>query len=417
MNSIPRTQQFQPINTGTKEENLTVGVVGLGYVGLSVAVAAGNAGHRVFGFDKKTSVISNLKSGNSHIEDISSAAISSYLASGSQFCDRIEELSDCDLIVIAVPTPLGADREPDLSLLRDASRAVASIAGPGTLIVNESTSYPGTLRNVIAPIVGAEKLYAAAPERIDPGNQNWLISNTPRLIGGMTPKATEKAVAFYNSFCGAVKVVSSPEVAEAAKLFENTFRQVNIALVNELAQICEGFSISTHEVLDAAATKPFGFMKFLPSLGVGGHCIPVDPSYLSFAARELGVAARFIELANEINLQMPEYVVTRIEKELGSLSGVRVEVAGISYKAGIADVRESPALELIALLRDKGAVVSWHDPLVKVWAGEESQPLSNPKVGVIVSPHAEIDFSPWRSNGVRVFDVSTTGGLEWQKLL
>ena len=396
---------------------MRVGVVGLGYVGLSVAVAAARSGHEVRGSDKKSSVIDSLKAGESHIEGISDEDIKGYLASGSEFSDHVDSLRDCQLIVIAVPTPLGHDRKPDLELLIKASKSVAAVAKPSTLIVNESTSFPGTLRNVIAPIIGPDKLFAAAPERIDPGNQSWRISNTPRLIGGLTPEASELASKFYLSFCDSIELVSSPEVAETAKLFENTFRQVNIALVNELAQICEVFAIPTYEVLKAAATKPFGFMKFLPSLGVGGHCIPVDPSYLSFAASELGVDARFIALANSINLGMPEYVVSRIEKIAGNLQNKKIEIAGISYKPEIADVRESPALELIKILRAKGAEVTWHDPVVSEWSGERSSPLTNPEIGIIVSPHKEIDFSPWRANDVRVQDVSIANDLGWPKLL
>lgn len=396
---------------------MKVGVVGLGYVGLSVAIAAARAGHKVVGFDTNANTVARLSAGSSHIEGISDSDLTKALSDGSCFEDSISSLGTAEIIVIAVPTPLDEDRNPDLKLLELAAKSIATIARPGVLIVNESTSYPGTLRNLIAPIIGPDKLYAAAPERIDPGNSKWQIGNTPRVIGGMDAAATKLAVEFYGSFCGPVHAVSAPEVAEMAKLFENTFRQVNIALVNELAQIAGAMKIPTHEVLSAADTKPFGFMKFLPSVGVGGHCIPVDPSYLSFAAKELGLETRFIDIANRVNLEMPSYVVQRISEDMGSLAGRSVEVAGISYKSDIADVRESPAIDLIAELRALGAKVTWHDPLVQSWNGESSSALSEVEIGIVVSPHKVIDFAPWRSGKTRVFDVSTSNGLGWPKFL
>jgi UDP-N-acetyl-D-glucosamine dehydrogenase len=394
-----------------------VGVVGLGYVGLSIAIAASKAGHAVVGFDTNQETLLGLSSSRSHIEGITDADIAESLRRGARFEGSIVSLADAEVIVIAVPTPLNEDRSPDLSMLTMAATSVASIARAGTLIVNESTSYPGTLRNLIAPIVGSDKLYAAAPERIDPGNETWRIDNTPRLIGGMTPEARELAAQFYGSFCGKVNIVSSPEVAETAKLFENTFRQVNIALVNELAQICAGLDIPTNEVLDAAATKPFGFMKFLPSLGVGGHCIPVDPSYLSFIAKQAGLSTRFIDIANTVNLQMPAYVVQRLTQEFGDLASKRIQIVGISYKPDVADTRESPSLDLLHLLRATGAEVTWHDPLVASWNGEASSPLAQVDIGIIAAPHQVIDFVPWRASDVSVVDVSTVKNLGWEKYL
>jgi UDP-N-acetyl-D-glucosamine dehydrogenase len=286
------------------------------------------------------------------------------------------------------------------------------------LVINESTSFPGTLRKVIAPILGNDSLYASAPERIDPANESWGISNTPRLVAGMNDLATKKALEFYRSFCNEVHEVSSPEVAEAAKLFENTFRQVNIALVNEFAQIANALGISTNETLAAAATKPYGFMPFTPGVGVGGHCIPVDPSYLSFAAEQAGVEAAFINLANKVNMRMPAYVASRIAELLGgSLIGKRIQVAGIAYKADVLDTRESPALALISALRRLGASVTWHDEVVGSFGGESSAALAAVDLGVISTAHTGVDYSLWKSAGVKVIDVSAASNTSWQKFL
>jgi UDP-N-acetyl-D-glucosamine dehydrogenase len=272
------------------------------------------------------------------------------------------------------------------------------------LIINESTSFPGTLRELIAESIekgsGLGHLYAASPERVDPGNPVWNQSNTPRLVSGLTEEANTKAAEFYSSFCANVVTVSSPEVAEAAKLFENTFRQVNIAMVNELAH---GLDIDVREVLDAAATKPFGFMKFNPSLGVGGHCIPVDPSYLSFAAENVGIEASFIDLANEINLEMPSYVANRIANEVGGLKGKKVLVAGLSYKANIADLREAPSLLLIDALEVLGAEVVKHDPLVAGTSG-----IVDCDVAILAVAHDAIDKDALRKSAPFVFDCTGT---------
>ena len=393
---------------------MRVGVIGLGYVGLNFAIAASRAGNEIIGVDRNSALVEALKAGRSHIEGILDSDVAK---SGVRFEVSPSSLSEIGAVVIAVPTPLDNNRVPDLSFVKDAAAVINAHVPKGALVINESTSYPGTLRQVIAPIVGSDYLFAAAPERIDPGNQSWGASNTPRLIAGLTAEATKRARELYESFCGSVIEVSSPEVAEAAKLFENTFRQVNIALVNEFAQVASALGIPTYEVLEAASTKPFGFMKFLPSLGVGGHCIPVDPSYLSFAAEEVGQEAKFIDLANQINLDMPAYVARRISNEIGGVAGKKIQVAGISYKADISDIRESPALALIAQLRTLGADVTWHDPLVKEWSGEASAPLGSCDAGIIAAAHGAIDFSPWRGSSQKVFDVSTSTHLEWPKFL
>jgi UDP-N-acetyl-D-glucosamine dehydrogenase len=300
-----------------------------------------------------------------------------------------------DVIVIAVPTPLDAQRNPDLSFVHAAAELIQKNVKSPALIVNESTSYPGTLRHEIsARITGIDHLYASSPERVDPGNTEWGTKNTPRLIGGLTPAAVAKAREFYGSFCDSIIEVSSPEVAEAAKIFENTFRQVNIALVNEFAQIADALGISGREVLEAAATKPYGFMPFNPGPGVGGHCIPVDPSYLAHVANQVGVPATFIKRANEVNLAMPAYVVKRVVSSTGgSIKGKKVVVVGVSYKSNVADTRETPAAAVIDLLREQGATVTWHDDVVGNWRGETSDQISGAEVAVVVTKHDGVDLA------------------------
>ena len=282
---------------------------------------------------------------------------------------------------------------------------------PRALIINESTSFPGTLRDEIAGrIAGKDFLYASSPERVDPGNDQWGVNNTPRLIGGLTEEATKKAKEFYASFCDSVIEVSSPEVAEAAKIFENTFRQVNIALVNEFSQIADALGISGREVLAAAATKPYGFMEFNPGPGVGGHCIPVDPTYLAYVANKVGVPATFIKRANEVNLAMPAYVVQRVIAGVGgSVQGKSVVVVGVSYKANVADTRETPAAGIIDLLRAQGANVVWHDPLVTAWRSENSSVLEEFDVAVVVTKHDVVAESDIKKSAY-VFDC--TGSID-----
>lgn len=380
---------------------MRVAIIGQGYVGTAVGIAAHGAGHEVVGIEidekKRASLKDSLKYAVTHDYGMAAGA---------------------EIVVIAVPTPLNDQKEPDLSFIKAACQSLKSKLSESVLIVNESTSFPGTLRNVIAPILGDGHLYASAPERVDPANEKWGITNTPRLVAGLSSEATAKAVEFYKSFCEQVVEVSSPEVAEAAKLFENTFRQVNIALVNEFAQIADALNISTFETLEAAATKPYGFMSFMPSVGVGGHCIPVDPSYLSFAAEKAGVEAVFINLANNVNAGMPKYVASRIAELLGgSVKGKKIQVAGISYKADVSDTRESPALALIEVLRKKGALVSWHDEVVREFAGEVSKPLAEVDLGVIATAHGGVDYGPWKNSGVMVIDVSTSANTGWPKFL
>jgi UDP-N-acetyl-D-glucosamine dehydrogenase len=389
---------------------MRVAIIGQGYVGLTIAVGAASAGHSVVGFDVNPVLVDQLNAGRSHIEGIPDLDLAGFIATGSYAASSDTSVLDgCDVIVIAVPTPLDEARNPDLSFVHAATELIATHAKSPALVINESTSYPGTLRNEIAArISGVDHLYASSPERVDPGNTEWGTKNTPRLIGGLTPAAVAKAGEFYGSFCDSIFEVSSPEVAEAAKIFENTFRQVNIALVNEFAQIADALGISGREVLEAAATKPYGFMAFNPGPGVGGHCIPVDPSYLAHVANQVGVPATFIKRANEVNLAMPAYVVKRvIAGNGGSIKGKKVVVVGVSYKSNVADIRETPAAAVIDLLREQGAKVTWHDDLVVSWRGETSSPIVGADIAVVVTKHDVVDVAVIKACGY-VFDCTGT---------
>jgi UDP-N-acetyl-D-glucosamine dehydrogenase len=323
-------------------------------------------------------------------------------------------IGDADVIVISVPTPLDSARKPDLSAVRAACKAIIENVKKPVLVINESTSYPGTLRNEIASVIekasGLAHLYASSPERVDPGNEKWTQKKTPRLLAGLTPEATALARTFYSSFCDEIIEVSTPEVAEAAKLFENTFRQVNIALVNEFAQISNALDIPTREVLDAAATKPFGFMSFQPGPGVGGHCIPVDPSYLASVAENVGVPAEFIKRANQVNLGMPAYVVSRVAKDVGSLKGKNVVVVGVSYKANVSDTRETPAALVIEELKKQGSEVSWHDSVVGTWNGQSSSELKGFDIAIVVTKHDAVSEAAIKASAPYIFDC--TGSIK-----
>jgi UDP-N-acetyl-D-glucosamine dehydrogenase len=310
-------------------------------------------------------------------------------------------------------------------MLKNACQIVAKVVKDDSLIINESTSYIGTLRDLIKPTIDTlsglrNLMYAVAPERIDPGNKAWDMGNTPRLISGLTNESTQKTIDFYQKFCKELKSVSKPEVAEAAKLFENTFRQVNIALVNEFSTIADKFEFSTHEAINAAGTKPYGFMPFFPSIGVGGHCIPVDPTYLSYSAEKVGLETNFIDLANKINISMAKSVAKRILVKIGGdLTGKRIQIAGIAYKAGVSDMRESPAVLLMEELKNLGARLTWCDPLVESFNDEISIPL-DPTIdlGLIVTPHKEIDFSVWLDAKTNVLDLSASPtNYGWDKFL
>lgn len=404
---------------------MNVSVIGQGYVGLNIAIAAANAGHTVIGLDIDADLIKNLNLGINHVPGISQEVLV-HLIRSKKYRPTTENnlISESDIFVIAVPTPLDSSRGPDLSYVEAASKVISEFSADNTLIVNESTSYPGTLRKFIKPLVeqnsGKNLFFASAPERVDPGNTDWNLENTPRVVAGIGEVATRKVQAFYSSFCKFIHVAPNVEVAEASKLFENTFRQVNIALVNEFSEIAHSLNFSTHDAIAAASTKPFGYMAFLPSIGVGGHCIPVDPSYLSYIARLSGVKTNFINLANETNLMVHKKIVTRINDYIGgTLEGKLIQVAGIAYKPNVSDLRESPSLLLIEELKKSGAEVSWCDPMVKELNGDISKSLSTDvDIGLIVTPHDQIDFSIWKNSNVMVLDISaSTKDFGWPKFL
>lgn len=399
---------------------MKVAIIGQGYVGLTISAFAAKY-HQVVGFDNNAENVERLNKGISHIEGVSSSEIAAAISAGNyRATTDSADISEAEIVVIAVPTPLTKHRKPDLSFIDSACKTIGSALTRATLIINESTSFPGTLRDYIKPLVEKysvnkiEHLYAISPERVDPGRTDWNQKNTPRLFSGLTKEAAGKTREFYSSFCDNLVEVSSPEVAEAAKLFENTFRQVNIALVNEFAEISHALGISVHETLEAANTKPYGFMKFNPSAGVGGHCIPVDPSYLAHVAAEKGVPATFIERANEVNLEMPKYIVERVKIDnQGTLKGKRVQVIGVAYKPDVADVRETPAEIVIQALEAEGALVSWNDPIVKSWNGKESTPLGGNEIAIVVTLHSVMDKKAILRSAPYVFD--TTGKVDGAK--
>jgi UDP-N-acetyl-D-glucosamine dehydrogenase len=386
---------------------MKIGIVGLGYVGLPLAVAFAEGGSEVVGLDADATRVASLSAGSSHVEGISDASLAA-LRERLQPTTEHADLEPCEAIVICVPTPLSRSREPDLSHLTDAATAISHVLRPNQLVVLESTTYPGTTRERLLPILEESGLLAGrdfplafSPERIDPGHSEHTIRDTPKLVGGLTAACAERARELYSLICSEVVLVSSPEAAELAKLLENIFRSVNIALVNELAQLCDRLGIDVWEVVDAASTKPFGFMRFEPGPGMGGHCLPIDPFYLAFKAREHDFYPEFIELAGKVNRAQPAYCVERIGRALNdvgkAVKGARVLLVGVSYKPGIGDVRESPALEILGLLRELGAEVSYHDPHVPALPelGLESVELAEARgadLTAIVTAHPGVDY-------------------------
>ncbi len=358
------------------DKSAKVGIIGLGYVGLPLALAFSEAGFRVLGFDVQERRVDSVNRGNSYIADVSNERLLTALANGVlEATTDQKRLGKVDVTCICVPTPLTKTKEPDLSHVIRESEEISKHLQPGQLVVLESTAYPGTTREVVLPILersglkaGLDFYLAYSPERVDPGNRKYNIKNTPKIVGGIDPESTKLAELLYRQVTEIVIPLSCPEVAEMTKVFENVFRSVNIALVNELAQLCERMGISVWEVIDAASTKPFGYMPFYPGPGLGGHCIPLDPYYLAHKARELDFHTRFIELAAEINERMPYFVVSRIMEVLNargkSLNGAKVLVLGVAYKKDVEDVRQSPSLTLIKLLQEKGAQVSYNDPYI-----------------------------------------------------
>jgi len=393
---------------------MKIAIIGQGYVGLTISAYAGEH-FEVVGFDNNSEIVDQLNMGASHIEGVEDSTLQKWIKAGRyQATSNGQDIADAELVVIAVPTPLTIDRKPDLRYIEAACKTIGENLTKRVLIINESTSFPGTLRHYIKPCIEkfskstVEHLYAISPERVDPGRRDFNQKNTPRLYAGLTREASIKTRDFYSRFCEKLVEVSSPEVAEAAKLFENTFRQVNIALVNEFAQIAHSLGVNVYETLDAANTKPYGFMKFTPSAGVGGHCIPVDPTYLAAVAEENGAPATFIRRANEVNREMSEYIVNRVQADNdGSLQGKNVLVVGVAYKPNVADVRETAAELVIKHLRDRGAVVSWHDEVVGFWHGESSAPLSGADIAVVITKHDVVNEINILASAPYVFD--TTG--------
>jgi UDP-N-acetyl-D-glucosamine dehydrogenase len=359
-----------------KDRSAVFGIVGLGYVGLPLAMELVRAGYRVLGFDISKRVVDGLNAGRSHIQDIPSDAVAKAVSAGKfAATNDLTRLSEPDAISIAVPTPLSKTKDPDVSYVLSATESIKKTLRRGQLVILESTTYPGTTRELMLPAlestglkVGEDFFLAFSPERVDPGNPKYNTRNTPKVVGGLTPNCLQVTVALYEPAIEHVVSVSSTEAAELVKILENTFRSVNIGLVNEMAIVCDKLGVDVWEVIDAAATKPFGFMKFTPGPGVGGHCIPLDPHYLAWKMRTLNYRTRFIELAGEINAEMPEYWVARAADKLNdqgkAVRGSTVLVLGVAYKKDIDDIRESPALDVIRLLEQRGAIVKYHDPHV-----------------------------------------------------
>ena len=398
-----------------EERSARIAVLGLGYVGLPLAVVFAETGFSVTGIDTAEDKVDSIMRGESHIQDVSSEQVARLVSSGKlSATTEFSVLQDIEAVSICVPTPLRKTGDPDLSFIMDATEDLARYIHPGMIVVLESTTYPGTTREILLPkfeeasgLIAGEDFYLAfSPERVDPGRKDWTTLNTPKIIGGITPSCSEVAATWYSQALQTVIKVSSSEVAEMVKLLENTFRMINIGLVNEMAMMCDRLGVDVWEVIDAAATKPFGFMKFTPGPGLGGHCIPIDPLYLSWKLRTLNYTARFIELASEINTSMPIYVVAKIQDALNEqrkpLKGSRVLVLGAAYKPDIADLRESPALDVIGLLENKGAQVSYHDPYITRLQHDDWEKTSVPDLTetlrevdcvVIITNHSDYDYA------------------------
>src|SRR4051812_39900449 len=387
---------------------MKIGIVGLGYVGLPLGVAFAEAGHEVIGVDSDARKVAAIEAGDSYIEDVSSERLRS-LPARFHATLRYADLASCDAVIIAVPTPLTRNREPDLGPLVSAGTALAGVLQEGQLVVLESTTYPGTTRERLIPMLeesglaaGRDFHVAFSPERVDPGRTDYTMRNTPKVVAALTPECLERAKAMYGEVCDQLVTVSTLESAELSKLLENVFRSVNIALVNELAMLCDRMGINVWEVVDAAATKPYGFMRFDPGPGMGGHCLPVDPFYLAWKAREYDTPTEFVELAGEVNQAMPYFCVEKVSRALNdhakAVRGSRIAVVGVSYKAGVGDLRESPALKIIKLLRERGGEIAYHDDYVpelpKLGLASEpfEQALEGSDCAVIVTAHPDIDW-------------------------
>jgi UDP-N-acetyl-D-glucosamine dehydrogenase len=420
------------------DHTATIGILGLGYVGLPLAAAFGEAGFQVIGIDPDPRKVNRLSQGESYIHDISSEQITGLVRSG-KFSPTTDfsALRNCDAVSICVPTPLRKTGDPDMSFIVSATDELAKYIHPGMIIVLESTTYPGTTREVLLPKLGKEQGFevgkdfflAFSPERVDPGRKDWTTLNTPKVIGGITEECSQVAAAWYSQALKTVVPVSSAETAELSKLLENTFRMVNIGLVNELAIMCERLGVDVWEVIDAAASKPFGFMKFTPGPGLGGHCIPIDPLYLSWKMKAFQYSARFIELASDINTNMPRYVVGRVsdafnDREM-ALKGSKCLVLGAAYKPDIDDIRESPALDVIGLLQKKGAQVEYHDPYIPQLRTHDNiemqsvpdvmQAVRNSDCVIIITNHTSYDYEAILREAKFIFDSRNALGQSGKK--
>ena len=409
-----------------------VGVIGLGYVGLPLAVEVARSGYRVLGVDLSTPVVEGVNRGFSHIQDVPSDVLAAFTSEGLlEATTDLKRLAECDVISICVPTPLSKTKDPDLSYVVAAAQAVLHGLRAGQLVILESTTYPGTTREVVLPVleesgltVGKDFFVCFSPERVDPGNATWQTRNTPKVLGGITPACTQAGLAVYSRVFDSMVPVGSAEAAELTKVYENTFRMINIALANELAQACDKLGLDVWEVIDAAATKPFGFMKFTPGPGLGGHCIPLDPHYLSWKMRTLAFKTRMIELASEINSEMPRFVVQKVTAALNgvrkAVNGSQVLVLGVAYKKDIDDLRESPALEVIRMLLDGGAHVTYHDPFCPMIRDDGHTPVLNlpmrsvaltdaalhdADVVVVLTDHSSVDYRRVASKSQLVVDT------------
>jgi UDP-N-acetyl-D-glucosamine dehydrogenase len=413
---------------------MTIGVIGLGYVGLPLAVAFAEAGDHVVALDVDVQKVSAVAGGESYVEDISSERLRTALPR-MKATTRYADLAQAEAILICVPTPLTSNREPDLGALNAAASALAQVLQPGQLVVLESTTYPGTTRERLVPLLEESGLHlgedlnvAFSPERVDPGRTDFTLRNTPKVIGGMTPTCADRAEELYRRVCDNLVRVSTPEAAELTKLLENIFRSVNIALVNEMAILADRMGIDIWEVVDAAATKPYGFMPFEPGPGMGGHCLPVDPFYLTWRAREFQMSTEFIELAGKINQQMPYHCVERIERALNDVAkpikGSRILILGASYKGAVGDTRESPALRIMQVLAERGGIVGYHDEYVPALPGLalESVPLNgsveDADAVVLVTAHPGIDYPALAARSALFIDLrGATRGLKVQNLV
>ena len=414
------------LQTKVANKTLKVGIFGLGYVGLPLAVAFGKAGFAVTGFDVDTKRVTNLNNGINHIEDVASEDIKTLVSSGKfRASADFSKLSEVDAVCICVPTPLRKTKEPDMSYIVAAVEQLEKYIHPGMIVILESTTYPGTTDEILLPRLEAKGLKCGkdlflcfSPERIDPGNKHFGLKNTPKVIGGITPACSQAAEALYGSIVDTVIKVSTTRAAETVKLLENTFRLVNIALVNEIAEMCHVLNMNVWEIIDAAASKPFGFMPFYPGPGIGGHCIPLDPHYLSWKLKSFNFNSRFIELAADVNSRMPEFVVDLAAQELNevskSIKGSKVLILGLSYKANVADMRESPALDVVEKLHQRGAIISYSDPFIADATIKDlnlksvelsAETIKSHDLVVVITNHRDVNYDLVLKNAKLILDT------------